>query len=93
LKAWRREKEIHLWRGLRWKKVILVFVILFSYALFFEKVGFLICTFLLLMSLFQWVDRQKWYWVYVGSLGITLLCYALFKIWLQIQLPVGFLGI
>ena len=93
LRLWRREQEIHLWQGLRWKKVILVFAILFSYAFVFEKGGFLISTFLFLMFLFHWVDRQKWYWVYVGSLGITLLCYALFKTWLEIQLPVGFLGI
>lgn len=93
LLALRRQQEIHIWRGLRWKKVILVFALLFSYSLSFEKVGFLICTFLLLMSLLRWVDKQKWYWVYVGSLGITLLSYAVFKIWLEIQLPIGFLGI
>ncbi len=93
LRSWRREQEIQLWQGLRWRKVILVFAILFPYALFFEKVGFLISTILFLMSLFQWVDRQRWYWVYFGSIGITLLCYAIFKTWLEIQLPVGFLGI
>ncbi len=93
LRALRHEQEIYLWRGLRWGKVILVFATLFSYALFLEKGGFLLCTFLLLMSLFQWVDKQRWYWVYGGSLVITLLCYAVFKIWLKIQLPVGFLRI
>ena len=93
LRALRKEQEIYLWRGLRWGKVLLVLAILFSYALFLGKGGFLFCTFLLLMSLFQWVDRQRWYWVYSGSLVITLLCYAVFKIWLKIQLPVGFLRI
>jgi hypothetical protein len=93
LHALRRVQEIHLWRGLRWRKVVLVLAILFSYALFLEKGGFFFCTFLLLMSLFQWVDRQRWYWVYGGSLGITLLFYMVFKIWLKIQLPVGFLRI
>jgi len=93
LRALQQEQEIYLWRGLRWGKVILVFATLFAYALFLERGGFLLCTFLLLMSLFQWVDRQRWYWVYSGSLVITLLCYAVFKIWLKIQLPVGFLRI
>jgi hypothetical protein len=87
------EQEIHLWRGLRWGKVILVLAILFSYALLLERGGFLLCTFFFLMSLFLWVDKQRWYWVYGGSLAITLLCYAVFKIWLKIQLPVGFLRI
>jgi len=91
--AWRREQEIYLWKGLRWGKVILVLIVLLSYSLLLEKVGFLICTFLLLVSLFHWVGRQRWYWVYGGSLGITLLCYIIFRIWLKIQLPVGFLRI
>ena len=89
LKALLKEEEIHVWKGLRWGKVILVFVLLLSYALFLEKVGFLLCTSLLLMSLFRWVDKQKWYWVYAGSLGITLVCYMIFKIWLKIQRPMG----
>lgn len=91
--AVRREDEIHLWRGLRWKKVVLVLAILFSYAALLEKAGFLICTFLLLMSLLQFVDRQRWYWVYGGSLAITLLFYMVFKTWLKVQLPLGFLRI
>ncbi|OGP68723.1 MAG: hypothetical protein A2170_04735 [Deltaproteobacteria bacterium RBG_13_53_10] len=90
---WRREEEIPLWEGLRWKKVLLVLGALFAYGLLLEKVGFLFCTFLLLMSLFRWVDRQRWYWVYGGALGISVLCYLVFKIWLKIQLPVGFLRI
>ena len=90
LRALQVGQEIHLWRGLRWGKVILVLALLFSYSLLIERGGFLICTYLLLFSLFRWVDRQKWYWVYVGSLGVTFLCYAIFKIWLKIQLPTGF---
>jgi putative tricarboxylic transport membrane protein len=93
LRAWQKEKEIDLWRGLRWGKVVLVLALLLSYAVFLEKVGFLLCTFFLLMFLFRWVDRQRWYWVYGGSLGITVLCYVIFKIWLKIQLPVGLLRI
>jgi putative tricarboxylic transport membrane protein len=93
LRLWRRKKEIHLWKELRWGKVILVFSLLFTYALLLERGGFFLCTFLFLMSLFQWVDRQRWYWVYGGSLGITVACYAIFKLWLMIQLPRGIFGI
>jgi len=93
LRLWRREQEIHLWRGIRWGKVILVLSLLILYALCLEKGGFLLCTFLFLMSLFQWVDRQRWYWVYIGSIGIAAVCYVIFKTWLMIQLPSGLLGI
>jgi putative tricarboxylic transport membrane protein len=93
LRSWRREDEIHLWEGLRWRKVILVLSLLFAYALLLESGGFVLCTFFLLMSLLRWVDRQRWYWVYAGSLGIDMACYVVFKLWLMIQLPRGILGI
>jgi len=93
LRSWRREDEIHLWEGLRWRKVILVLSLLFSYALLLESGGFVLCTLLFLMSLLRWVDRQRWYWVYAGSLGIDMACYVIFKLWLMIQLPRGILGI
>ena len=93
LRSWRREDEIHLWEGLRWRKVILVLSLLFSYALLLESGGFVLCTFLFLVSLLRWVDRQRWYWVYAGSLGIDMACYVIFKLWLMIQLPRGILGI
>lgn len=93
LSAWQRKREIDLWEGLRWQKVVLIIALLLSYALLLEKVGFLLCTCFFLLSLFQWVDRQRWYWVYGGSVGITLLCYVVFKIWLKIQLPAGLLRI
>jgi len=90
---WQRKEEVRLWRGLRWGKVLLVVVALFAYGLLLEKVGFLFFTYALLMSLFRWLDRQKWYWVYGGAFGITLLCYVVFKIWLKIQLPTGYFRI
>jgi hypothetical protein len=93
LKALKRDKEIHLWHGLRWEKTVLVFSLLFAYALLLEKAGFILCTLILLMLLFTLVDRQRWYWIYIGSPGITFLFYAIFKMWLKIQLPVGFLRI
>jgi putative tricarboxylic transport membrane protein len=92
-RMWRTEKEIDLWTEARWGKVTLVLCLLVAYGVLIEKAGFMICTFLFLMSLFLLVDRQRWYWVYPGSFGITLACYAIFKMWLKIQLPVGFLRI
>jgi hypothetical protein len=89
----RREKEIHVWQGLLWGKVVLVFILLFAYALLLESGGFLLCTLLFLVAVFSCVGKQRWYWIYIGSPAITLLFYAVFKIWLNIQLPVGFMGI
>lgn len=93
LRLKQQEEEIALWHGLRWGKVILIYSLLFLYALLLESVGFLLCTLFFLIALFSWVDKQKWYWVYLGSPGITFIFYAVFKLWLKIQLPTGFLRI
>ena len=65
----------------------------FAYALLLERGGFLLCTLLFLATIFSYVGKQRWYWIYIGSPAITFLFYAVFKIWLKIQLPVGFMGI
>ena len=96
LKTWRSGRpgqETHLWQGLRWGKVMLVLSLLLAYALLLETVGFHLCTLLFLVALFSWVDKQRWYWIYLGSPGITFLFYAVFELWLKIQLPPGLLRI
>jgi hypothetical protein len=93
LRLRQREEEILVWQGLLWGKVILVFVLLFAYALLLERGGFLLCTLLFLATIFSYVGKQRWHWIYIGSPAITFLFYAVFKIWLKIQLPVGFMGI
>jgi len=93
LRLWQREEEIRLWQGLHWGKVILVFILLFAYALLLERGGFLLCTLIFFAVIFAYVGKQRWYWIYIGSPAITFLFYAVFKIWLKIQLPVGFMGL
>ena len=40
-----------IWLGLKWQKVILVLIALSAYAFFFERIGFLTSTFLLIPKL------------------------------------------
>lgn len=73
-------------------KISPVLVLLCLYAFFLDILGFLMVTFFLIFLLLEVIYRQKW-WVglitaLVGSLG----SYLIFQIWLQSQLPKGFLG-
>ena len=82
-----------LWKGRQWGKIIYILGALSLYAFFLEFLGYLISTFLLMFFLFRAVEKQKWPVVILGSLSTSLLTYGLFKIWLQVQLPVGLWGV
>jgi putative tricarboxylic transport membrane protein len=64
---------------------------LLVYALVLEWLGFLLATFALLVFFFRALQRQSWLVVVTGSLATSLLSYLVFKIWLGINLPGGFL--
>ena len=83
------------WRGsgaIPWPALILVLGALLGYLLFLETLGFVIVTFLFLLALFcfaeiGWIKQVVW------SVIATSLVYALFKFWLNVQLPRGLFGI
>ena len=82
-----------LWKGRQWEKIIYILGALLLYAFFLEFLGYIIATFLLMFFLFRAVEKQKWPVVILGSISASLLTYGLFKLWLQVQLPVGLWGI
>jgi len=76
----------------RWKKLILILVSLLGYAICLEIFGFLTSTFLLLVFLFRCIEPQKWIWVTGGSAIASFTSYAVFELWLKVQLPKGIWG-
>lgn len=76
----------------KWKKLISVLAALFAYAIFFEILGFLLATFLLLIFLFRGIEPQRWVVAIGGSALASFLSYAIFELWLRTQLPKGVLG-
>jgi putative tricarboxylic transport membrane protein len=62
---------------------------LILYAYVFEKLGFLLSTFLVMVFLFRAVAAFDWRLTLGGALACALLSYLLFKVWLQVQLPAG----
>ena len=89
------EKEVQeAWsqRG-NWEKIVYTLAALLLYLFLLEKLGFLFCTFLLVVFLLRVVETQRWPVVIATAFSATLFCYILFQLWLKIQLPSGILGI
>jgi putative tricarboxylic transport membrane protein len=81
-----------LWRGMEWRKVILIAASLFIYGLFLNRLGYLISTFALMTLLFSVVERSKLWIQAAAALVTTLATYTTFNFWLGVQLPKGLFG-
>jgi hypothetical protein len=81
-----------LFKGTLWLKVIFAFVALLIYAQLLPYGGYIICTFLLMLFLFNIVERQKAWRVALYSLLTTGLTYYVFSKALNLQFPTGPFG-
>lgn len=73
-------------------RMLMVFVALVGYFLLLEYLGFVIVSFLLMLFLFLWVGRQKWYIAFLSAVLCIALAYVLFEILLKSNLPRGVFG-
>jgi putative tricarboxylic transport membrane protein len=81
-----------LWQGTRWGKVMLVVGLLLVFGFFFERLGFVVCSLGLLLTLMFLVDPVKPWVAVVVSFGATFgVWYVLTKL-LKIQMPNGILA-
>ena len=81
-----------LWSHARWHTVLAVMLSLVVYALLLRLLGFILDTFLLTTFLFRVMEPVRWQRVLAGAAATTLCSYAVFQLWLEAQLPSGFLG-
>jgi putative tricarboxylic transport membrane protein len=75
------------------RKVVLVLISLFVYALLMEWLGFFIVTLLLFIFLLGVIEKKNWWFAILVSLIVTACSYLLFETGLQSQLPKGILGL
>jgi hypothetical protein len=75
-----------------WGKSLIVFGFLGAYALLLPFLGFLLCTALFMGFLLRVIVPQTWAVIVVGGILTALGAYGIFEIWLEAQLPKGFLG-
>jgi putative tricarboxylic transport membrane protein len=74
----------------RWKNILLTLAALAVYAFALNPLGYLLTTFLLILFLFRFIEPQRWIAAILGAAVTSSLSYTLFHIWLQTQLPDGF---
>jgi putative tricarboxylic transport membrane protein len=72
-------------------KIVLVLISLFLYALFMERLGFLIVTLLFFIFLLGVIEKKRWSFAVLVSLIVTAMSYLVFETGLQSQLPKGLL--
>lgn len=87
-----REKIKDLWAKKKWPTMMMVMGALIVYTLLFRFLGFLIDTFLLIAFLLRVLEPMNWKKVLAGAAGAALGSYLIFQVWLEAQLPTGFLG-
>src|SRR5688572_29872840 len=81
-----------LWAGTRWRKVLVVIVLLLVYAMGFQALGFIPCTLALLLVLMLFIDPVDWRLALILASFATFGVWAAFTQWLKIQLPAGILS-
>ena len=80
-------EEVH------WQNVVLVLASMFFYVLLLNSVGFVLCTFLLLVFFLLGVSRQRFLTAILIASLVTIGSYIVFDILLDAQLPKGILGV
>lgn len=82
-----------LWSGSKWQKIVIVLVAICIWSYLLNLLGFFLSTFLLMIFLFAFVEFTRW-WIAISAALITIaICYVIFKLWLNIPFPRGFMGI
>jgi hypothetical protein len=87
-----KEKLRDLWSQKNWPTIMMVMGALVLYTIFFRFFGFLLDTFLLTAFLLRVMEPLSWKKVLAGAIGAAIGSYAIFQLWLEAQLPAGFLG-
>ncbi len=87
-----RQGIIELWRGMKWGKVLLLIISLFSYPILLPLMGFTTTTFMVMVLFFRLTGVRR----LSAAVGIGLLTavvsYLIFGILLKIPLPRGMIS-
>lgn len=81
-----------IWAKIKFQKLIFTILILIIYTLLLKKIGFIVCTFFLILILVRYTGSRTWFVsILCGGLS-SILSYLLFETWLKAQLPKGIFG-
>ncbi|MCX5906329.1 MAG: tripartite tricarboxylate transporter TctB family protein [Deltaproteobacteria bacterium] len=74
----------------RWPRLVAALVILLAYGFLVEPVGYLAATFIFILLALKVVEPSRWRTALLEAVLATVLSYAVFELWLNVQLPKGF---
>jgi hypothetical protein len=81
-----------LWTKGATARVLLILASLIVYGVLLESLGFILMTFLLMGFLLLAIGSQRIVLAVLISLFSSIGCYAVFQLWLEVQLPKGIFG-
>ncbi len=81
-----------LWTKGATARVLLILASLVVYGILLESLGFMLMTFLLMGFLLLVIGSQRILLAILISLASSIGCYAVFQLWLEVQLPKGVFG-
>ncbi len=82
-----------VFQGVQWRGVVLTLCGLLGYGAVFNRLGFRLSTFFLMLLLVGGVGRRTWWSTLAVSLLTVVFAYLIFEVWLRCPFPVGPLGI
>lgn len=92
LSHWKNIKSpTPFWPQRAWLRPLLGVAILVFYALVIVKLGFILTTFIFLVIWMGVIERLRWRTIITISLGTTVALYLIFRWFLEVPLPLGFL--
>jgi len=75
------------------KQLVLFFGTMVLVTLLFNRLGYPLSSFLLMLALLKTLGMKRWSLNILLSLGTAAVCYFLFVQWLNIPMPKGWIGI
>jgi putative tricarboxylic transport membrane protein len=76
-----------------WKSIALTLCFFLVYILVLERAGYIIATVLFVGIILKTIERKGWFLSSWVAVVMALASYYIFKVWLQAELPKGFLGL
>jgi putative tricarboxylic transport membrane protein len=87
------DKSVAQAERLTWKKLLLTVGSLLVFAFVFERLGYLVATFLFIIFLMRTVEQKSWALTIAVGLSASVGSYLIFGLLLGAPLPAGFLQI
>ena len=75
----------------RLHKALYALISLFVFALLLNTFGFILSAMIFIFLLVGIAEPQKWYIVVITTILVPLISYMIFAVWLNVQMPKGFL--